>query len=128
MKNLLLAILAVFAPLQSTVLTVFAIVLLDLLTGLVAARKTKTSITSSGLKRTIVKLAVYLPAILGAYLVGTYLTGPYIPVANIVGGFIGITELKSVLENLDAASGGVGLLALINKKLTAAENLTNPDA
>jgi phage-related holin len=128
MKNLLLATLAVLAPLESTVLTVLAIVLMDLLTGLVAARKTHTNITSAGLKRTIVKLAVYLPAILGAYLVGTYLTGPYIPVANIVGGFIGITELKSILENLDAASGGVGLLSLINKKLTSAENSINPDA
>lgn len=123
MKTLLFALLAVFAPIQSTCLAALAVVLADLLTGLEVAHKTKQPVTSAGLKRTLVKLACYQTAILSAFLVGTYLTGPVIPLTNIVAGFIGITELKSVLENLDVLNDGQGVFAQLNRRISnVAEN------
>lgn len=118
LKLLALAALAALAPLQSVCTVTLVIVLFDLLTGLMRARKRRKAITSGKLKRTVVKLFVYQTAILAAYLVGTYLTGPTIPVCNIIAGFIGLTELKSVLENLDSINKGSGLLAALNKQLT----------
>lgn len=115
LKIALLAILAVFAPAQAMVLTSMSLVLVDLCTGLLAARHRKDKITSSGLRRTVIKLFIYEAAILLAFLTQTYLTGPGIPVSNIVAGFIGITELLSCMENMNEISGNKLLQTLIDK-------------
>jgi hypothetical protein len=80
--------------------------LVDLVTGILASRKSGIPITSNGLKRTVLKVAIYEVAVLCAFLVGTYLTGPMVPILNICSSLIGLTELKSVLENLDIINGG----------------------
>lgn len=110
-----LALLAVFAPAEQVVLTVMALTGLDMITGILAAKKLGHAITSSGLKRTVVKTAIYEVAILASYLVGMYLTGPYVPVMNICSSLIGLTELKSVLENLDILNGGSFFRSMTNK-------------
>lgn len=98
-----LALIAVFAPIQPVILTVLVLCVVDLITGIWASG---SRMHSSGLKATVLKFLVYETAILLSFLVGEYLTGPAIPVLNLVAGMVGITELKSVLENLDIISGG----------------------
>jgi phage-related holin len=115
LKVLALAILAVFAPAQAMILSSVALVVMDLITGVAAARKRSETITSAGLSRTVAKLLVYETAILLAFLTQTYLTGATIPVANIVAGFVGITELLSCMENLNDISGNNLLKALLEK-------------
>lgn len=112
--SILLAIAAVLAPIKSTLLVALSLIALDLILGLLAARKQKLPITSSGLKRTIIKLVVYEMAIALAYL-ASMLTGPLIPLVNIVGSFVALTELKSCMENLNILGGGSLLQALIDK-------------
>jgi len=112
--NLILAILSVFAPAKSMILSGLSLVLIDLMTGILASRKQGIKITSSGLQRTIVKLAVYEIAIMLAFLVQHYMVAE-IPVANIVSSFVGITELKSCLENIDILSGGDFLKSIIER-------------
>lgn len=113
--NLLLATVAVFIPIKAALLAIVALTLLDLVTGVTAAIRRKEALTSSGFKRTVVKLFVYLSVACLAYVVETYLTGELIPLAKIMSGLIGITELKSVLENLESITGLPLLQLLIDK-------------
>jgi len=110
-----LSIVAVFAPAKQVVFTVIVLTLADMVTGILASRKQGHPITSSGLKRTVAKIAIYEVAILASYLVGMYLTGPYIPVLNICSSLVGLTELKSVLENLDTINGGSFFRSMTDK-------------
>lgn len=120
LKALLISIIAVFAPAKAMILTSLVLVIVDLLTGLMAARAQKKKITSSALRRTAAKLFVYEMAVILGYLTQTYLTGEVIPVASIIAGLIGITELLSCLENLNAISGNDLLKTIIDK--ISAEN------
>lgn len=114
-KPLVVTLLAIFAPAKGMIITSLVMVLIDLLTGIIAARKRQEPITSSGLKRTIIKLAIYEVAILIAFLAETYLILDILPVAKIVSSFVGITELKSIYENLDSIAGGELLKSVIAK-------------
>lgn len=114
-EPLVVTLLAIFAPAKGMIITSLVMVLIDLLTGIIAARKRQEPITSSGLKRTIIKLAIYEVAILIAFLAETYLILDILPVAKIVSSFVGITELKSIYENLDSIAGGELLKSVIAK-------------
>lgn len=113
--SLALSIATIFAPVKQVMVVTFILIAVDLLLGLMAARKIKVPITSAGLRRTVSKLFVYEVAICLGFLVETYFTGPAIPIVKIITGFIGLTELKSCLENADAVNGEPILKALIDK-------------
>jgi hypothetical protein len=61
------------------------------------------------------KLAVYESVVLLAFLVEQYLTGDFVPIVKILSGYIGITELKSCMENMEDITGVPILKALIDK-------------
>lgn len=100
------AALALFAPLLMIFGSVVLLVTCDLITGILVARKDKVAVTSFGLKRTVVKMGVYLLVITLAAITETHLTAGAIPVLNVVTSIIGITELKSCVENINILSGG----------------------
>jgi len=102
---LLVSITAVFAPINSTIITVFILILSDLILGVYAAMKRGEEITSAGLRRTISKLFVYEMVVLTSFLGETYLLGGILPVVKLVAGVIGITEIKSILENSGDITG-----------------------
>lgn len=112
LENALAAVVAILTPVKMTLLVTLVLVLVDLLTGLVAARKQGNDVTSSGLKRTVVKLLAYELLIVLSYLVDHYLSLGSIQVLNLVAGIIGITELKSNAENLNIIVGG-GVLSSV---------------
>jgi len=114
LKVLILAIIAVFAPAGPVLATVMVLTLLDLAAGIAAAKKQGHPITSTGLKRTVVKVMVYEIATLAAFLVQQYLTPIELPIMKMVTGLIGMTELKSVLENLDIIAGGSFFSSLVS--------------
>jgi hypothetical protein len=106
LKVLILFVVSTFAPAKAVLGTVLALVIADLITGIIASKRAGAPITSSGIKKTVLKLLVYEVAVLAAFLVQQNLTGDDLPVMHWLGSLIGLTELKSVLENLDLASGG----------------------
>jgi len=118
--DLLLATIMVFAPIKATLITVMVLTVVDLGLGLKAARKKRRKITSAGLKRTIVKVLVYEAVVMLGFLTETHLTGDLIPVVKIMGCYIGLTELTSILENIEAISG-VSPIKKIIKKLNREE-------
>lgn len=115
LKIIGLSILAVFAPIRAIMATAMFLVIIDLITGLWAAKKRGESITSAGFNRTIVKTLVYQSAIMIGFLTEQYLTGDMAPVSKIITSYIGLTECLSVIENINTISGGSILKSLIDK-------------
>jgi phage-related holin len=121
-KALLITLLALFAPTKQAVLTAIGLCALDFITGILASKKQAIPITSNGIKKTIIKLVVYLMAILLAFVTQQYLTGPMLPVMTFVTSMVGLTELTSILENVNIVAGGSLLSAIIS---SLQKNTTN---
>lgn len=113
--DLLVMVLLVFSPIKASLIVVALMTGVDLVCGLLAARARKEEITSTGLRRTLSKLAVYEITIALAFLTEQYLAGELVPLVKILSGFVGITELKSVLENLQDITGVPVIQSLIDK-------------
>lgn len=120
MKQILLkiaiTIAAIFAPVQSIMVSAFIMILCDLLSGVIASKKRGEKIVSAGFQRTIVKILVYEVAIALGFIAQHYLMADALPICNIIGSYIGLTELLSAYENLNDIAGG-DLLKNIIKKL-----------
>lgn len=123
LEALAASLLAVFAPVKAALVTILVLVAIDLITGIWVSVKNKQQITSAGLKRTIIKLFVYEAAMCLAFLVHQYLTGDTFPADKIVAAMVGLTELKSCVENLQLISGDP-LLATLIAKIDTKENKT----
>lgn len=113
--KLLMASISALAPAQGVMLAALTMVAADLVTGVIAAIKRKEAVISSGLKRTLVKVAVYETAIALGFVAQHYLMGDVIPIITIIGGYIGITELTSSYENLNDIAGAPILKAILDK-------------
>lgn len=111
---LALSLLAFFAPIGHLLATALILVIADTISGIMAAKKLGTPITSAGLKPAITKLFVYEVVILLAYLAQGLVSGG-IPVMNIVTTFISSTELLSCCENINTITGGTLLSGLLSK-------------
>lgn len=120
LEHWIIALIAIFAPVQGAIATAALLVVMDLFLGIWAAKRRSEAITSSGIKRTVGKVALYEAAICLAFLAQTYLIGNLLPVTSLVTALIGLTELKSVFENLDSISGG-SLLKSIIARITQSE-------
>ena len=122
----LLSVLAVFAPIKGMLISSLVLIAADLITGIIAAKKRGESINSSGFRRTVVKVFVYQASIMLAYLAQHFMMSDAIPVTNMIASFVGLTELTSVLENLNSISGG-NLLKQILEKLNSVNNQAPKD-
>lgn len=114
-EPLLIAILAVFAPIKAVLLVTGFVIFVDLITGIMAARKRGEKITSAALRRTISKMVIYQTAILSGFLIETYLTGDLAPITKIVASVIGVTEGISIFENLNTLSNNKLFSDLLKK-------------
>lgn len=100
-----LSLLALFlTPCKPSLLAALGLVFADLLLGVLAAHKRGERIVSKALRRTVAKLVCYESAIILAFICEQYLAVG-LPLAHIVGGFIGTTELTSCYENLQDITG-----------------------
>lgn len=118
-----LGIAALFAPIQATLIVAMSLVVVDLITGILAAHKRKEPITSSGIKRTVGKIVLYELAICLAFVCQQYLTGDLFPASKLVTAIVGMTELKSVLENIDTIAGTSMFKTILNKLTKSQEDL-----
>lgn len=114
-KGIAIASLAVLAPARPLFLAAMALVALDTLTGVMAARKRGVRISSAGFRRTLAKATAYTLAILCAFVAGNWLLGSGIWVAKLVSGAIGVTEATSCLENCSTIAGQDLFRAVISK-------------
>jgi phage-related holin len=115
LKSLFLSALAVFAPVQAVLLAVLALVLLDAVTGIWAARKRGEEIRSAGLRRTVSKVLAYEVAIVAGHIVGVYLLAGALPVVSLICGCIALVEGVSILENIQTVTGSNLFKAVIDR-------------
>jgi hypothetical protein len=113
--RLLLSGLAVFAPIKGVLITTGILIFIDLISGVIAAKKRGENISSAKLRNTVTKCLIYQTAILSGFLVETYMLSGVLPVSKLVAGVIGVTETKSVFENFDAILGQNLFKALVEK-------------
>lgn len=106
MQSILITVVAIFAPIQAMIITVFVLIMADLVLGLMSAYKRKEVITSAGIRRTVTKLFVYEMTICMCFLAQTYLLGDLLPITKMVAGVIGMVELKSIIESVNDINGG----------------------
>ncbi len=115
LKTILIAIGVVLAPIKMALIVAFASCIVDWALGIAAAMKRKEPITSYGFRRTAGKMLVYESAIIAAFFIETYMLGPELMVLKLVTAYIGLTELKSIMENLNELSDGSLLKAIVDK-------------
>lgn len=113
--NLLLSLLAVFAPIKPLVLTVGALIFADCFTGVWAAKKRGEQVKSAALRRTVSKMVIYQVALLTGFLVEVYMIDSLLPISKLVAGAIGMVEFKSILENSTVITGQDLFKSLIQK-------------
>lgn len=120
LKALGVSVIAVLAPTKQMVLTMLVLVMVDLITGLMAAYKQGKTITSAGIRRSISKAIVFTMAIWLAFITQQYLVSD-IEVCKMVAGAIGLAELLSCLENINILAGG-SILKIILKRIGSAND------
>ena len=114
LKSITLLIAAFLAPIATVIFAVIFLIFVDLITGILASLKEKSRITSSAMSRTIAKTFVYCTTIIVTFVVHKYLlVGFDFPIESIVSGFIALTEMKSILENMNRISNHSVLKDLI---------------
>jgi phage-related holin len=97
-------IFAALMPIRPILLAVLCLVFADMITGMWASKKEKKKITSSRMRRTVIKLLAYQFAIIFAFILETWMLDG-LPVVNVITGLIGLTEGKSFFENIRRISG-----------------------
>lgn len=105
LKYLAASLVAFLAPAHALIISVFVLVVVDLITGVWAAHKGGQSISSAGFRRTVTKLAVFELVVVCAWLVEMYMLDNVFPVSKIVASVIGLVELTSILENSNKILG-----------------------
>lgn len=124
--KLALATLAALAPIQAVLVSVGVLIMIDLVTGTIAAWKRGDKISSAVMRRTISKILVYECSVIAAFILETYLLQGFMPATKIVGGVIGLVEFKSIIENSNTIIGG-DVFRTILKKLGSENDKDKPE-
>lgn len=103
-------------PITTFVGVVLMLVVVDLITGIQAAKTRKQAVHSRGLQRTTIKFTMYTAAILAAHAVEhTFFKG--FPMVFSISAYIAVTEFWSILENVGTVTG-TNVLEVVREKLT----------
>lgn len=114
----------IFTPILPGLMWLGFFVLIDLLTGIIVAKKAKKPITSKKLSQTITKVLLYFLAIICSHILDTqFLNVNWLPVkiAQLCSGYIAVVEFKSILENISSLLG-MPLWQFIKTKIYREEN------
>lgn len=106
--KLLAATSIMFTPIAPALVWLGVFVFFDLITGLYKAKKANRPITSKGLGNTIIKMLMYSITLIACHVMDVvFLKGVALPfkISQAMAGIIGITEFKSILENVGAVLG-----------------------
>ena len=104
--KLLITGLAYFAPVQGIVHAVIALFVIDWITGVwKSCLVNKRRFTSYRLRKSVNKAVGYILAIVSGHILNESILGGSMNLPQIIAGYIGITELISILENLSDITG-----------------------
>jgi hypothetical protein len=123
LHGILVSSVAFLLPIKLVILTAGILIIADLFTGMLAAKKRGEKITSAALSRTVAKMAVYQTVIITGFMLQKNLLGDIVPVINIVGGVIGMVEFKSIIENANTILGTDIFKEIIKKMASRNDSL-----
>jgi hypothetical protein len=112
-------------PIRPALIAAAALVFADLISGVWASLKEGNKLTSSGLRRSVIKLLSYMSAIVMGFVIENYLLDG-MPVVKTITGLIGVTEGKSFFENLRRITG-IDFWSELISKLNLPDVKRNPD-
>lgn len=115
LTSLAVSIVASLAPAKELFAVALALIFIDLITGILAARKRGEQIKSAGIRRTVSKFCIYMTAIAVGFWIESIMLKGFLPVSNIAAGLISLVEGKSIFENLDVLNGSPIFKSLIKK-------------
>lgn len=79
----------------------------DSITGIARSLKNRVPIESSGMRRLAAKVMIYSGALIGAHHISQFDMGEFSGAVNVIAGalpfYLGLTEFKSIIENLNDA-------------------------
>lgn len=97
--KLIVLALAYFSPVKSIFLAIIFLIFIDLITGIYAAVKYREHFQARKLRYTVEKFVFYGLAIIVAYVFQREFAFD-LNITQIVGGYIALTEIKSIYENI----------------------------
>lgn len=110
-----ISVIASLAPAKELFAVALGLIFIDLVTGVLAARKEGEKINSAGFRRTVSKFCIYMTAIAVGYWIESIMLKGFLPVSNIAAGLISLVEGKSIFENLDILNGQPIFKSLVKK-------------
>ena len=105
LKSLLLALVAFITPIKWLLVGVCVLVIFDTVAGLFRAYKLKQDLTSKKFGHIISKFFLYNLAIISGYILQLMVGLDVLPLAKIIACAIGLTEMKSITENVNEVTG-----------------------
>lgn len=95
---------AFLTPVFGVMAAMVCLIIIDFITGVYAAWRNGENISSRKLGNTLSKFLLYNLMVLAAFLIETLIV-PEVPFIKIVGGYVALTEFKSIGENFNKIYG-----------------------
>ena len=105
LNSLFIAIIAVFAPLKESLLAIGFLITMDFIFGNIKALIKNQKITSRKWFNTASKVILYTGCVISVYILDQYILKSGMNLHKIIGIFLGLIELKSILENFEEITG-----------------------
>jgi phage-related holin len=105
-------------------------ILIDCLSAIWAARKNNIPIESRKMRKTVIKMFWYIMAVLMAHTMEVTFNLQFAHLAQIIGGFVCMVEIKSVFENITKITNEpvfMKIYKLFEKKAADSINLNNKE-
>lgn len=102
---LLITLIAFLTPIKYLLFGVGALIIIDTIIGIWRSLKLNQKITSKRLSNVISKMFLYQIAVISAYIVQLMIGLDEVPLAQVVGVAIALTELKSIHESVEEVTG-----------------------
>jgi hypothetical protein len=125
-KALAISVFALLAPIHTVMATAGALILLDLILGVIAAHKRKEPITSAALRRTVSKMVAYQLGIVSGFLAQHYMLSDSLPIVKLMAAAIALVEIKSIMENADSINGSPLFQSVIKALGSKNDDKTSP--
>ena len=123
LNSILASIIGVVAPLKAIILIIVAAVFVDFMLAIYNAWKKGIPITSRKMYQTVPKLLIYVSVIVIIYYANVFVFEVPMDLHKIVGGFILLTEFKSIDENINLILG-FSLFSQLTDFLSRGKNST----
>lgn len=104
-SKLCFLLLAYLSPINMIFHAIWFLLVVDLITGIWKSIKTGKVICSRGLRSTVEKFLFYTLSVVVVYVVDKTFFGSMSHLASIIGGYIAITEVISIFENIAEITG-----------------------